>query len=107
MSEFTVDSEALALGWLDHHRDLWAGAYSVAIQPNSYPVHPTKGLVYSRNRADGTRTVITIQGYGLAFPDEADIGDPDEQCLNQALLIVSDDLAVRFVKDKPRSSEAA
>ena len=96
MSEFTVDSADLALSWLDHHRDMWAEAYSVTIQPNSYPAHPMGGLLEGGSSFGGSRTVISIQGRGLNIPDDAIQGGPDKRGYRNALLVVSDDLGIEF-----------
>lgn len=106
MSEFTVDSADLALSWLDHHRDMWAGAYSVTIQPNGYLHHPSGGILYS-DRSSGARTIISVQGEGLRFPDDAIQGGPDKRGYRSAVLIVSDDLGIDFTSTPKRRSDGA
>lgn len=103
MSEFTVDSADLAIGWLGHHRDLLANAYSVDIRPRSYPGDPRQpeSVIYSGSSGGGSRTVISIQGRGLAIPDGAVTGERDDRGWIKALLLVSDALAIEFTDTAP------
>lgn len=103
MSEFTVDSEDLALDWLGNHRDLWANAYSVTIQPLGYPQDPQQpgSLVYSGSTAGGSRMVISIQGRGLVIPEGAVTGEREDRGWIAALLVVSDALAIEFTDTAP------
>ena len=109
MSEFTVDSADLALCWLDHHRDLWANAYSVTIQPLGYPQDPQHpgSVVYSGSTAGGSRMVISIQGRGLVIPEGAVTGEREDRGWIVALLLVSDALAIQLTDTAPVLREQA